>query len=258
MTARNIDFEIIDGKNYPSFPIVPLWGNPHKQSELVGLREAIDCYDLIKSGYANNVDEGSLIYWTLNNAGGMDDLDLQEFVRKMKTLHAATTDDMTKAESHNLEAPYQSREALLAKLRSDLYEDAMALDTKNIADGAVTATQIKAAYEPLNAKTDQYEYCVREFLKDILNLAGIEDEPTFTRSMIVNSQEEIQLVIQAAPYLTEEYATRKILTLLGDGDIADEVLKQIEADELDRGAEGITGEEGEMEGEANEPPQTEE
>ena len=226
--------EIYDGLNYPSFPFVPLWGNPQRQSEIVGLREQIDCYDLIKSGYANTVDEGSIIYWTLNNAGGMDEIDLAKFVERMKTLHATTLDDNVQAESHTQESPYQSREALLSKLRSDLYEDAMALDTKNIASGATTATQIRAAYEPLNSKVDQYEYCVREFIKGVLKLAGIDDEPVFTRSVIVNSQEEIQLVIQSASYLTEEYVTRKILTLLGDGDLADEVLAQIDADELNR------------------------
>ena len=230
-----VDGVIYNGENYPTFPIVPLWGNPHRQSEIVGLQEQIDCYDLIKSGYANNVDEGSLIYWTLNGAGGMDDVDLKEFVKKMKTLHAATMDDGVNAESHQLEAPYESREALLKKLRSDLYEDAMALDTQNIASGAVTATQIKAAYEPLNSKTDEYEYCVCEFLEGLLKIAGIEDEPTFTRSVLVNTQEEIQTLVQVTQYLDDEYITRKILNLLGDGDSAEDVLKRMAANELDRG-----------------------
>lgn len=229
--------EYYDGENYPTFPIVPLWGNPHHQSEIVGLQEQIDCYDLIKSGYANNVDEGSLIYWTLQNAGGMDDVDLVNFVKKMKMMHAAVTDDNVKVDAHNLEAPYQSREALLEKLRSDLYEDAMALDTKNIANGAVTATQIKAAYEPINSKTDEYEYCVRDFLKGLLAVVGLEDDPTFSRSAIANSQEDLQLVIQSAQYLDDEYVTRKVLTLLGDGDMADEVLARMAANELDRGAD---------------------
>ena len=246
-TTEADGMEIYDGMNYPSFPIVPLWGNPQRQSELVGIREQIDCYDLIKSGYANNVDEGSLIYWTLNNAGGMGDVDLAEFVQRMKTLHAAATEDGVTAESHNLEAPYQSREALLAKIRSDLYEDAMALDTKNIASGAVTATQIKAAYEPLNSKVDQFEYCVREFIKGILLLAGIDDEPSFSRSIIVNAQEEVQLVIQAASFLDEEYVTTKIMTLLGDADLVEDVLKRREADELERAAEEVPEDTGENE-----------
>jgi hypothetical protein len=226
--------EIYDGENYHAFPIVPLWGNPHHQSEIVGLREQIDCYDLIKSGYANNVDDASIIYWTLNNAGGMDDIDLAQFVEKMRNLHAAAMDEGVTAVPNKMDAPYASREALLATLRADLYEDAMALDTKNIANGATTATQIKAAYEPLNAKADEYEYCVIEFIKGILAVAGIEDEPTFTRSMIVNGAEELQMLIQGAQYLDEEYVTRKMLTLLGDGDQAEEVLKRLSADELDR------------------------
>ena len=233
-TSEADGMEIYDGENYPTFPIVPLWGNPNKQSEIVGLREQIDCYDLIKSGYANNVDEGNIIYWTLQNAGGMDDVDLAQFVQKLRTVHAATTDDNATVESHTVDTPYQSREALLERLRSDLYEDAMALDTKNIASGATTATQIKAAYEPLNSKADQYEYCVREFLADILTLAGVEDEPTFTRSVIVNNQEELQLVVQSAQYLDEEYITRKVLNLLGDGDQAEEVIKRVQANEMAR------------------------
>ena len=239
-TSERDGMEIYDGENYPSFPIVPLWANPQKQSEIVGLREQIDCYDLIKSGYANNVDEGAMIYWTINNAGGMGDVDLAEFVHRMKTLHATVMDDNAQAESHTLETPWQSREALLAKLRSDLYEDAMALDTKSIADGAVTATQIMAAYDPLNSMTDQYEYCVRDFIASLLEIVGITDEPVFTRSIIVNSQEEIQLVLQSAQYLEGGYVTRKVLTLLGDGDLADTMIEEMDADELDRFAQGST------------------
>ena len=230
--------EIYDGENYPTFPIVPMWGNPYHQSEIIGLREQIDCYDLIKSGFANTVDEGSIIYWLVQNAGGMDDIDLAKFVDRIKTMHAASVGEQTgeaKAEAKVIEPPYQSREALLDRLRSDLYEDAMALDTKNIADGAVTATQIEAAYDPLNGKVDDYEFCVLDFLNDILKVAGITGEkPTFTRSMIVNRSEEITNVIQSAEYTDEEYTTRKLLTLLGDGDLADEILERRELAEADR------------------------
>jgi hypothetical protein len=97
---------IYDYENYPTFPIVPLWANNSHQSEIVGLREQIDCYDLIKSGYANDVDDASLIYWTLDNAGGMDDIDLAKFVKRMKTLHAvALEDDGAQATAHTIDLP---------------------------------------------------------------------------------------------------------------------------------------------------------
>lgn len=239
--------EIYDGENYPTFPIIPLWANEEHQSEIVGLREQIDCYDLIKSGYANTVDEGSIIYWLVQNAGGMDETDLVKFVERIKTMHAASVGEGTgeaRAEAHTIEPPYQSRESLLSTLRSDLYEDAMALDTKNISDGAVTATQIEAAYDPLNGKTDDFEYCVIEFINKILEVAGITNEkPTFTRSVIVNRAEEIQNVIQGADYFDTEYTTTKLLTLLGDGDQADDVLERMMAQEAERN--GYTDEDGE-------------
>lgn len=227
--------EIVDGENYPSFPIVPLWANEEHQSELIGLREQIDCYDLIKSGFANTVDESSLIYWTIKNAGGMDDLDLAKFIERIKTVHAAAlTDEGAEAQSHTLEAPYESREALLDRLDKDLYRDAMALDTNTIAGGAVTATEIKAAYEPLNSKADGFEYCVLDFVNRILELAGVEDEATFTRSMIVNVTESVQVVLQAAPYLDSEYVTRKILSILGDSDQAEKVLERMDMEDMGR------------------------
>lgn len=226
------------GENYPAFPIVPLWGNPHRQSEIIGLQEGIDCYDLIKSGFANTVDEASLIYWTISNAGGMNDTDLVKFVEHMKTVKAAVVDDDgASAESHSIEAPYQSREAILNRLEKDLYRDAMAVNTDDIAAGNVTATQIRAAYDAHNSKVDQFETCVIDFIQGILTVAGQEDDPTFTRSQIANESEMIQNVVAAAQYLSEDYVTRKLLQLLGDGDLADEIIRQKDADELERGRE---------------------
>ena len=230
VTRSEVDgVTIYDGENYPTFPIVPLWGNPHKQSEILGIRSEIDAYDLIKSGFANDLDDASQIYWTIQNAGGMDDVDLKKFLDRMKTVKAAVVEDEgARAESHTIDVPYNAREALLDRLRKDLYDDYMALDTKEIASGAVTATQIRAAYEPLGNKVDQYEYCVKEFLQGILDVLGIEDNPTFTRSYLVNTQEEISTLLQAAQYLDDEYVTRRILTLLGDADKADEVIQAME------------------------------
>ena len=223
------------GENYPTFPIVPLWGNMYRQSELVGLRESIDAYDLIKSGFANTVDEASLVYWTISNAGGMDDEDLVKFVEHMKTVKAAVVeDDGANAQSHVLEAPYASREAILSRLEKDLYRDAMAVNTDEIAAGQVTATQIMAAYDAHNSKVDQYETNVIEFLTGILRVAGLEDEPSFTRSQIMNTTEQIQNVLLAASYLGEEYVTTKVLQLLGDGDRAEEVLRRQAADGYQR------------------------
>lgn len=232
--------EIFNETNYPTFPIVPFWGNELHQSELVGLREQIDCFDLIKSGYANTVDEASIVYWTITNAGGMDDVDLAKFVERLKTVHAATVDDDgAKAESHSQEIPYESREKLLDRLDADMYRDFQAFDIRRVAGGAITATEILAAYEDLNSKCDDFEYLVIDWLKGIMAVAGVDDNPTFTRSQVVNKEEMIGIVLQASQYLSAEYVTRKVLDILGDGDQAEQVIKEMDAEQRDRFTEPI-------------------
>lgn len=230
------DAEIVDFSNYEGFPIVPLFANDMKQSEFVGIRESIDCYDLVRSGFANDLDDASQIYWTITNAGGMDDdVSLAQFIERMKVVKAAVLDDNARAESHTIEVPYAARKELLETLRKDMYRDYMALDTEQIAGGAITATQILAAYEPMNSKADQYEHCILDAIYKLLKIAGIENEnPTFTRSYLVNKQEEVQNVLNSAAFLPEDYVTKKLLTLLGDGDKADEIIRQMEIDGFDR------------------------
>lgn len=234
--TSEIDGEVVyDGQNYPAFPIVPLWANPEKQSELVGKREQIDCYDLIKSGFANDLDDASIIYWTITNAGGMGDIDLARFLERMKTVRAAVldgSDEGSRVEAHTLDVPYQSREAYLARLEKDLYKDCMALDTEQIAAGQVTATQIEAAYEPLNEKADEFELCLHEFINGILAIAGIEDVATFKRSQIVNRNEETQMILSAADYLDDETVLRKLPFLTEDE--IEGILKRKDSEEIDR------------------------
>lgn len=225
--------EIYGGENYIGFPIVPLWGNQDHTCKIEAWRHKIDCYDLIESGFANDVDDASLIYWTIENAGGMDDIDLAQFIQRMKTVHASVVnEDGAKAESHTQDVPVEARSVYLDRLEKDLIKDAMALDTNAIASGNTVATAIRAAYEPLNNKTDDFEYCVREFIQGILELAGIEDEPTFKRSNIVNQAEETNMVLAAAQYLDNE-TILKHLPFISPDEIKD-ILDNVTREEANR------------------------
>lgn len=225
--------EIYDGENYDGFPIVPLWGNQDHICKIKAWQPKIDCYDLIESGFANDVDDASLIYWTISNAGGMDDIDLAKFIQHMKTVKAAVvSDDGAKAEAHTQDVPVTARETYLNRLEKDLIKDAMALDTEAIASGNTVATAIRAAYEPLNNKTDDFEYCVIEFIQNILDLAGIEDDPTFKRSSIINQTEETNMVLAAGQYLDDE-TILKHLPFLNIDEI-DEILMRKDREEADR------------------------
>lgn len=225
--------EILEYQNYPGFPIIPMYGNRARQSELVGQREAIDCYDLIKSGFADTVDDASIIYWTISNAGGMDEIDMARFKETMRRIGVGLVDDDgAKAEAHTLTIPVEAREALLSRLSDDLYRDFQMLDTTKIQGGQKTATEITAAYQQMDNKVDEFEYCVGDFLYQLFALIGIDDEPTFTRSKIVNQLEQTQMVLLAAGYLDDETILSK-LPWLTQEEIAN-ILKRKSAEELER------------------------
>lgn len=227
--------QILYGENYPSFPIVPLW-NVNRQSDLVGNQGTIDAYDLMMSGLINNVSDGELIYWLLKNAGGMTPEDDARFVEQLKLTHVVHVDGDdggADAAAHQATVPFEASAEALDRLKEQLFKDFMALDVSSISANA-TNDQIQAAYEPLNQKTDALEYEVTQFIKGILAVAGIDDEPTYTRSQMSNRKETLDMVLSAAQYLPEEYVTQKIITLLGDADKFESIMAQKIADEGDR------------------------
>ena len=222
------------GRNYNGFPIIPLYANEHRQSELVGLQDAIDCYDLIKSGFASDVNDATMVYWIFKNAGGMEDKDIREFLRRLKTFHGAPVDGLSGAEAtpHSTEAPYEARMKYLQQLKDDLYEDAQIVNVAQFASGNRTATEINAAYEPMNLKADDFEFCVLSFISGLFKLVGIDTVPTFTRSKIVNMKEEVETIMTELPLIGEEMALKKLPNLTPEE--VEEILNRKAADDLSR------------------------
>lgn len=225
----------ISGRNYEGrFPIIPMYANDLHESELVGIRESIDCYDFIKSGFANAIDESSDFYWVLKNSGGMDDVDLARFVERMKTVRAATVDadNGVAAEAHTMEIPTEAREKMLTILKNDLYEDFQILNTSAIAAGNKTATEIRSAYQPMDDKCGDFEYCIRDFVDQLLELVGIQDTYSFRWNRIANQTEETQMVMTAYAVLGEELALKKLPFLTPEE--AEVRIKELAAENVDR------------------------
>lgn len=204
--AAATGIESVTDENYGVLPIVPLYANDSHESELVGIRECLDCYDYIKSGLANNIDDADGFFWILQNTGAMDDVDLANFVQRIKTVRAAMidTDAGQSAEAHTLEIPVEARRTMLEILEKDIYKDFQALNVETLSAAAKTTQEIQAAYQSQDNKCADFEYYVIDFIQKILELAGINDNPTFIWNKVVNMQEQTQTVLMAANYLDEE------------------------------------------------------
>ena len=228
--------EISDGGNYDGFPIIPLYANKAHTSALTGKRNTIDALDLASSNMVNGVDEGNLIYWVLSNCGGMDDLDDAKFIERLKTLHVAHADGDAgaTATAQTIEAPFEGTKTTIEMLESRLFDDFQAFDAKSMAAGDLSATAIRAGYIRIDLKADKIERQVTRFINGILEIAGIDDDPTYERNRIVNALEETQRIIMQAEYFDPEYIMKKLLAVNGDIDSYDEIAKRMDAENADR------------------------
>lgn len=230
--ATGLVTEVLE-ENYTSLPVVPMWGSEFKRSTLVGMRGHIDAYDLIKAGFANDTNDCAQIYWIVKNAGGMQTKDLLKMRDQLKLLHIfnANTDDAGDVQPYTQDVPFGAREALLTRIRQDLYDDFGALDVHTLQAGN-TNDHIDAAYQPLDEEADKFETQVADALRALLAVAGIDDEPKFTRNRVSNVKEQVEIVLSEAEYFDDETILEKLPNVTADE--VKEILRRKDAEAADK------------------------
>lgn len=224
--------EVVGEDSYGRLPIVPMYASRLQQSTLVGMRQAIDSFDLVRSGFANDMTDCAMIYWIVENFGGMTDAELARFRDRLKLTHIAPMDSSAggKVTPYTQEIPYQARKEYLAEIRAGIYEDFGALDVHAVAAGA-TNDHIDAAYQPMDDRASDFEYCVGEAIHQILAIQGIDDSPVFKRRRVSNQMEQVQMVMLEAPYLDQATVLRHLPNI-----DASEIAAILEAQEAEEAA----------------------
>lgn len=233
--VNEVGDETVVGEDvYSSLPIVPLWGSKLKQSTLVGMQQAIDSYDLIRSGFANDLSDCAEIYWMIENCGGMTDEDLARFRDRLKINHIVEvpTGDGAKATPYTQEIPHAARMEYLDSIRTGIYEDFGGLDVHQVSADS-TNDHLQAAYQPLDENADDFERHCIEFIQQILVIAGFEpDMPIFKRNRISNQREQVDMVIAEAEYLDTETILGKLPNITPDE--VKEILARKDAEDRER------------------------
>lgn len=231
--------EIIGVENYSSLPIVPLWGSKLHQSTLIGLQDSIDSYDLIRSGFANDLSDVAQVYWIIENAGGMTDDELARFRDKMLLNHIVQADTTggSKIVPYVQEIPFEARQAYLKEIRNEIYESFGALDVHTVAAGA-TNDHIDAAYQPMDEEASDFEWQLSDCIRQILALQGIDDSPIFKRNRISNQLEQVEMVVAESTWLDQETILRKLPNVSPDEVVA--ILDRIDVEGAERMAVSVT------------------
>lgn len=225
--------EVIGEENYGSLPIVPLYANEQHQSALVGMRAAIDSFDLIQSGFANDLADCAQIYWIMGNALGMQDADVQKFMDRIRLSHVAVADtNESSVTPYTQEVPFNAREAYLNRISQSIYRDFGAFNPEDVAAGNITATQIRAAYQTQDEEADAFEYQLIEFVQQILALQGIEATPQFHRNRVANEKEQVEMLAMEADFLDAETILQKLPNVSVDE--IEGILERKDAENIER------------------------
>lgn len=207
--------DVIGGENYKTLPVVPLFANKEKRSELThNIKSKIDAYDRIQSDLGDNLDRANDVYWVLNNFGGdtKDVINMIEMINSVKAVlnQSNAVGGGASAEPRTIEVPYAARATALDILKKSLYQDFMALDMDEIKGGSLTNVAIKTAMANLNLKADRYEWQCFAFVQTMLSFVGVEGEDAeiirFNRRGIVNESETIANIYMARNDVSRQWA----------------------------------------------------
>lgn len=225
--------QIIAEQNYGELPIIPVYASSSRQSTLVQLKSKIDAYDMIQSGFANDLQECAQMYWIVSNAMGMQDDDLAKLRDRLVFQHIAVVDTAnSNITPYTQEVPYNARQTCLSSIRSSMYEDFGVLDIHTVAAGA-TNDHIDAGYQPMDQEADAFEYQIIQAVQQALRIRGLEPEvPQFQRGRISNQMEQTQMVMMAAQYLDDETIIRKMPFISVDE--VDKILEKMGIDNQSR------------------------
>ena len=191
-------------------PIFPLYSGENRDSALDNMRPKLDAFDMVLSGFANDIQDCAQVYWLISGGMGMSEQDKRRLLDRLILQHMAVIDgENSSITPYTQEIPYNARKECLQQLRNQIYEDWGGFDVHTVEAGA-TNDHIEAAYWPMDEEADAFEYQIIRFIRQILDMMGIEDTPLFQRNRVSNQKEQTEMVIQSAQYLDDQTILEKL------------------------------------------------
>ena len=209
-TSEAYGEEIAGANDLTMLPIFPLYSGENRDSALDNLRPLIDAYDLVLSGFANDIQDCAQVYWLISGAFGMTPENCRQLLDRLILQHVAVIDgENSSITPYTQEIPYNARKECLTSLRNQIYENFGGFDVHTVEAGA-TNDHIEAAYWPMDEEADAFEYQIIKAIRMILDMMGIDDTTIFVRNKVSNQKEQTDMVISAAQYLDPQTVLEKL------------------------------------------------
>lgn len=185
-------------------PFISFANNNRKQSSLKKYKGLIDAYDIVVSGYVNDVMDIQQVIYILENYTGTD---LSTFLRDLKKFKTVSVGDdgidggKGDLRTLSIDIPVEARNSLLDFLKKQIYTAGQALSRDVTSVGNASGETLKFFYRDLDLKVGdkEVEFATgyKELIRAICEYKNISLSGsinfTFTRNRISNDQETAQI-----------------------------------------------------------------
>lgn len=186
--------EQINPKNFGFVPFIPLFNNNNKESDIESIKELLDVYNEVCTGFINNIRRFQEMLMKLRGYGGQD---LEEFEKQLKKYGVIPVDENGDFDYLKVEIPVEARKTLLDIVKKNIFNLGRGVDPETDFGGNITNVVIKSKYAGLDMKNSDMEKQIRLFYKQLIYVlntyynSNIDNTITFNRSQIFNESEQI-------------------------------------------------------------------
>lgn len=199
-------------------PFIPFHNNEISVSDLDAVKELIDAYDKVFSGFLNDLEDIQEVIYVLTGYGGQD---LKEFVRDLKESKAIKIEagDDTSApgvETLTINIPVEAREKMLDITRKAIFEQGQGIDPDPQNFGNSSGVALKFLYSLLELKSGLMETEFRlgfgrlvRLLCKHLGIAPKKIHQTWTRTAVTNDAELSDIAAKSTGVISQRTILRR-------------------------------------------------
>ena len=193
-------------------PIIPLWNNSSRMSDLEPIKAQIDTYDVVVSDFANNIED---IQDALVVISGYEGTDADHVLSNLKDRKLVLVGENGGLDYKKIDIPTEAREKILDRLHTDIFTFGQGFDPNQVGGGSITNVVIKSRYTLLDLKSNRLETqltmvfnklmeFVNIYLVEIAKKKEIECGIEFNRSMVMNESEKVEQASKSVGVISNE------------------------------------------------------
>lgn len=214
------EYQPVYEHGFGEVPFIFFNNNDEGTNDLTDIKELIDAYDKVFSGFLNDLEDIQELIFIITNYGGDADNALQ-ILQEMKTkkiinVESEGADDKSGVSTLAIEIPVAARKEMLEITRKAIFEQGMGIDPDPQNFGNSSGVALQYLYSLLELKTGvmetEFEVSFNRLARAILKFYGRSAdklEQIWTRTSVTNDAEMADIAQKSKNVISDETIVRK-------------------------------------------------